>query len=240
MNWEKWQPWYEKISRELNLKKEKDEEAARILSELVPNPSISELKKLINNRECMVFGAGPSLSKDLEKLSESNNLDRVLIPADGATGAVIDYRVPEVIVTDLDGNIEPQLRAWREGAWLVIHGHGDNIPELRRVLPKLSERVIGTTQVKPHSNLYNFGGFTDGDRAAFMSHELGASKIYLVGMDLGSEIGDWSGDKNKEEKIPKLRICRGLLSWLSSDLQANLINLTSNGEKIPNVPEESK
>lgn len=186
-----------------------------------------------------MFGAGPSLDADLGKLQRAGYLNEVLIAADGATSGVIKYRHPEVIVTDLDGNVEDQLEAWRLGSWLVIHVHGDNIDGVREVLPKLGERIIGTTQVEPFSKLYNFGGFTDGDRAAFMAHELGASKIYLAGMDLGSEIGRHSGDKDRARKLIKLEICRELLAWLADELGAKLINLTTKGEEIPNVQREA-
>jgi hypothetical protein len=66
-----------------------------------------------------------------------------------------------------------------------------------------------------------------------MAQELGASRIYLVGMDLGSEIGKYSGDKDPKRKIVKLSICKELLAWLAGDLGAKLINLTAKGEHIP-------
>jgi uncharacterized Rossmann fold enzyme len=119
---------------------------------------------------------------------------------------------------------------------MVVHAHGDNITQVRRILPKLSERVIGTTQVEPFGKLYNFGGFTDGDRAAFIAHELGASKIWLAGMDLGTKIGKRSGDKDVKQKLIKLAICGELLAWLAGELNANIVNLTG-GEPIPNIPE---
>ena len=43
----------------------------------------------------------------------------------------------------------------------------------------------------PTNNVYNFGGFTDGDRSVFLAEELGASQIILVGMDLGNKIGKY-------------------------------------------------
>lgn len=163
-------------------------------------------------------------------------MEKVLIAADGATSAVRKYRTPDVIVTDLDGDVEDQLDAWRKGAWMVVHGHGDNIPKLKQVVPKLTERVLGTIQVDKPAQLTNFGGFTDGDRAAFMAHHLGASKIYLAGMDLGEEVGKYSRTPKNERKLMKLDICKDLLSWLAEEFGANIINLTSEGEEIPHVP----
>lgn len=238
MRWDLWRPWYERIARQLNLDTKADEEAAKVLNDLLPNPRIQELTELLRGCECIVFGAGPSLDVDLEKLEPADYMRKVLIAADGATTAVLKYRHPDVVVTDLDGVVDDQLKAWRRGAWMVIHAHGDNIAQVRKIVPVLKERVVGTTQVEPFGKLYNFGGFTDGDRAAFMAHELGAKKIYLAGMDLGTEIGKHSGDKETERKIIKLEICEKLLSWLSGRMNANLVNLTTGGTPIPNVPSE--
>lgn len=239
MRWELWHPWYEQISKRLELDETADRAAAKILNDLLPEPDISGMAKIVEKRECIILGAGPSLDEDLERLQRASLLNKVLISADGATSAVIKYRAPKMIVTDLDGNVEDQLAAWRRGSWLVVHAHGDNVKQVRRFLPNINERIIGTTQVKPFGRLYNFGGFTDGDRAAFMAHELGASKIYLAGMDLGTEIGSYSGDKNLKRKFMKLNICGELLSWLASELGAPMINLTTNGKPIKNVPKRA-
>jgi len=238
MLWELWHPWYEKIVRRLNLNKKADESATKMLNDLLPKLDIRKLASLVKGKECIALGAGPSLDDDLKKLERAGFLNKTLIAADGATSAVLEYRNPEIIATDLDGNVDDQLEAWRRGSWIVVHAHGDNIAQIRKIVPKLKERVIGTTQVEPFSKLYNFGGFTDGDRAAFMAHELGASKIYLAGMDLETEIGRYLGDKDRKRKLIKLAICKELLSWLARELGANVTNLTSKGEEIPNVRRE--
>jgi len=237
MRWELWRPWYEEIVTRLGLDKKADEAAAKTLNDLLPKPDIRKLTSLIKGKKCIVLGAGPSLDTDLMKLQRGGYLQKTLIAADGATSAVLKYRNPDIIGTDLDGKVDDQLDAWRRGSWLVVHAHGDNIEQVR-TLPRLSERVIGTTQVEPFGRLYNFGGFTDGDRAAFMAHELGASKIYLVGMDLGTRIGRYSGDKDRKRKLIKLEICGELLSWLAGELDAPVINLTTHGKPIPNVLSE--
>jgi uncharacterized Rossmann fold enzyme len=235
VRWELWRPWYDLIARRLGLDQKADEDAAEILEKLLPEPELDGLKDVIQGRECIVFGAGPSLEEDLERLERLGFLSKTLIAADGATSAVLRFRRPEIVVTDLDGNVDDQLDAWRRGSFFVVHSHGDNVGQLLRVIPNLKERVIGTTQVRPPGKLFNFGGFTDGDRSAFLAHELGASKIYLAGMDLGTEIGGYSGEKDPSRKLPKLEICRELLSWLAGDLKANIVNLTTRGESIPNI-----
>lgn len=238
MHWTLWQPWYNQITEKLKLDKEADHNTAKTLENTLPKPKIINLAKLVNDKECIIFGAGPSLETDLKKIKQANWLNKTLISADGATSAVIKYRNPDIIVTDLDGNINDQLAAWTQGSWLVIHGHGDNLKKVREITPKLDERVIGTTQTKAFGKLHNFGGFTDGDRAAFMARELGASKIYLAGMDLGKKIGRHSGQVEKERKLAKLEICKDLLSWLAEEFGANLVNITTSGKDISQVPRE--
>jgi len=238
MQWGLWRPWYDDIARRLELNRRADHQAAEKLNALLPRPNIQGLKKVVLGRDCIVFGAGPSLDADLKRLERADFLNGVLIAADGATSAVIRYRNPDIVATDLDGEVEPQLAAWHQGAWLVVHGHGDNLERVKQVVPNLRARVIGTVQTQAFGKLFNFGGFTDGDRAAFMAHELGASKIYLAGMDLGQKIGRHSGDKDRERKLIKLKVCSELLAWLAGELGAKLINLTSQGEPIPNVPTE--
>ncbi len=239
MNWNLWRPWYEQIVARLNLDPLEDWRAARVLNGLLPEPDLAGLSKLIRGKECVVFGAGPSLEADLRNVVRSRWLTKVLIAADGATSALLRYRPPDAVVTDLDGNVEDQLTAWHLGSWMVIHAHGDNLDQVREVVPRIGERIIGTTQVRPFGKLYNFGGFTDGDRAVFMAHELGASKIYLAGMDLGREIGVYSGDKDLKRKFTKLEICGELLAWLGKKFDAKLVNVTSGGEEIPNIPRGS-
>jgi len=235
MRWETWAPWYEKIVKRLKLDKRHDEEAAELLNEILPDADIRELRRIVQGQECIVFGAGPSLDEDLKALDRAGYLGKVLISADGATTPILRYRDPEIIVTDLDGAVVDQIGSWRRGSWLVIHGHGDNIAKIREVMPEARERVIGTIQTRAFGKLHNFGGFTDGDRAAFMAHELGASRIYLAGMDLGKEIGKYSGFKDPTRKIVKLAICGELLAWLAGSLGANLVNLTADGINIENV-----
>ena len=236
MRWETWRPWYDRIVKRLGLNRKADQDAAEILDKFLPEPELAGLENLVRGRECIVFGAGPSLDIDLERLERAGFLGKTIIAADGATSAVLKFRTPEIIVTDLDGNVDDQLDAWCHSSWVAVHAHGDNIAQVRKIAPKLKERVIGTTQVEPFGKLYNFGGFTDGDRAAFMAHELGASKIYLAGMDIGTKIGKHSGDKDLSRKLTKLKICKELLAWLAGEFRANIVNLTSHGESIPNVP----
>ncbi len=236
MDWEDWRPKYEEITEKLDIDPESDRRAAEILKDLISESDPKELETKIRGNDCIVFGAGPSLETDLNKLRDHGWLEKVLITADGATSAVMNYEIPDVIVTDLDGIVEDQLEAWEKGAWMVVHAHGDNVEKIRKIVPQLKERVLGSIQVDRPPELTNFGGFTDGDRAAFLAHHFGASTIYLAGMDLGTDLGRWTGKTDIGKKIEKLKICEDLLSWLAEDFDAGVFNITTSGTDIPNVP----
>ncbi|MEM2795796.1 MAG: 6-hydroxymethylpterin diphosphokinase MptE-like protein [Candidatus Hadarchaeales archaeon] len=231
-----WAPKYLEIAERLRIDKEADLRAAAVLESLLPEPDIARLTKIVRGKSCVVAGAGPSIQKDLENLEKYGMMRLTIIAADGATSAVLRYKVPEIIVTDLDGNVKDQISAWRSGAWIVVHAHGDNLEKVERFMQTVRNgRIIGTTQTRPFGKLFNFGGFTDGDRGAFMAHELGAAKILLAGMDLGEKIGLFSGKKDPTRKIEKLKICGELLSWLA-ELGAPLINITSGENRLPSIP----
>src|SRR5215218_6976206 len=88
----------------------------------------------------------------------------VKIAADGAVQFLIENKVrPDIVVTDLDGNPAFLQKAEKMGATMVVHAHGDNTGMLKKLVPKF-KKLVGTTQVMPVENVYNFGGFTDGDR----------------------------------------------------------------------------
>jgi len=235
--WE-WTPWYEKIARRLQLSKEEDQKAADLLSSLLKEDALTldELKDRISERAVIIFGAGPSLANDLGRLSEASMLEKYcLITADGATTAlmVISRKFPDVIATDLDGRIEDQIEASRRGSVIIVHAHGDNVPLLAKYVPSLKNR-IGSTQVEPRPHVYNFGGFTDGDRAAFAAVELGASALVLAGMDFGHVVGEYSKPDSHASRMKrrKLEIGLELLAWLSTRTRIPLYNVTERGVAI--------
>ncbi|MEM4389706.1 MAG: 6-hydroxymethylpterin diphosphokinase MptE-like protein [Candidatus Micrarchaeia archaeon] len=111
-----------------------------------------------------------------------------VIAADGASEMLLkEGIVPDVVCTDLDGRMEAIREAGEKGAVIVIHAHGDNISKLEDAVRMLRGcKLIGTTQVEPKGRVYNFGGFTDGDRCIFLARAFGASPIGFVGIDFRS------------------------------------------------------
>ena len=233
-----WWPWYNKIINTFGYDRSKDQLVADVLSNLISWRAVDpqQLKVLLSGQSVLVFGAGPSLEEDLQQIAKENLLKKcAIISADGATTALLKVAkvVPRVVVTDLDGNINDLLRANGLGSIMVVHGHGDNINRLRKYVPKFKS-VVGTTQVEPRPNVYNFGGFTDGDRAVFLATAMGAKLVALAGMDLGRVVGKYSKKqvRSVEVKVSKLKICKELLEWLASKIDIPLYNVTGRGENI--------
>lgn len=187
MDFAAWEPVYERILEDFGFDRKGDEEAAYFLSNLLTDDntvSLSELKASISGKPALVCGNAPKLRTELSEVDLSAF---VIIAADGAAAVLMDTgRVPEVICTDLDGNseidIEKEIFACEEGSIVLIHAHGDNIDKLQKYVPRF-RRFIATTQAKPFDNVYNFGGFSDGDRCVFVAREFEARSIRLIGFD---------------------------------------------------------
>jgi hypothetical protein len=92
--------------------------------------------------------------------------------------------------------------------------------------------VLGTTQAQPAGNLYNFGGFTDGDRALFLAVALGASEITLAGMDFGDVVTRYSRPnietataKADDFKKKKLMYAEKFTQWIIDNENVKVVNL---------------
>ncbi len=235
-----WWPWYRRIVETFGYSQAEDQSAADLLSKLLAGKATdpAKLRRCIANRRVLVFGAGPSLEDNLKQVMQEGVLhDFVSVVADGATSALLHVAdaVPDVIVTDLDGVVSDIVSAQQRGALIVIHAHGDNIEQLKRFVPDFSS-ALGSTQVEPRPNVYNFLGFTDGDRAVFLAAAMGAKSIVLAGMDFGSVVGKYSKQQVKSlaVKREKLKISRELLEWLAQQTHKDigLFNMTGGGEEI--------
>ena len=193
MKFDEWEPIYKLILEDMHWDRIYDEESARILSKLLETKArkkipdvldIELLHKVINGKDVIVCGKAPCLKDEIKNIDFKKY---VVIAADGATSILIKNGIaPNVIVTDLDGNMDDEAKANDLGAIMVVHAHGDNMDALGEELFRL-RRVIGTTQSTPLSNIYNFGGLSDGDRSVFLAKEMGAKSITLIGFDFKDE-----------------------------------------------------
>ncbi len=232
-----WEKYYKEILEDFGFSRSGDEESAKLLDEILSTEgclTLDDLSQIVGfSDKFIVFGAGPSLKEHIIYLKENYDLrDYVLVSADGATTALIEERIsPDIVATDLDGNIDDILLANIRGANIVIHAHGDNIDKIAS-LTSFFNNVLGTTQAQPVGNLYNFGGFTDGDRAMFLAVALGASEMTLAGMDFGDIVTKYSRPNIETDlaeaddfKKKKLKYAELFTQWIIDNEDVTIINL---------------
>ncbi|SDA73027.1 6-hydroxymethylpterin diphosphokinase MptE-like protein [Methanobrevibacter millerae] len=237
MEFGQWSIYYKEILDDFGFSREDDEKSAQVLDEILSEEgclTLEDLSKIVGfSDRFIVFGAGPSLKEHIQLLLENYDLkEYVLVSADGATTAMVEERIsPDIVVTDLDGNLDDILLANLRGANVVIHAHGDNITKVAQLTPFFTN-VLGTTQAQPVGNLYNFGGFTDGDRAIFLAVALGASEITLAGMDFGEIVTKYSRPNlpdivgpADEVKRKKLQYAEEFTNWIEENENVKITNL---------------
>jgi uncharacterized Rossmann fold enzyme len=182
MEFEEWEPYYREILEYFGIEREGDEEAARILASLITRDDLPLLSALCRGKTVTVCGNAPCLPHEL------GGIEGCIFAADAASEVLWRSGIrPDAVFTDLDGATDDYLVMNRKGTVMVIHAHGDNIPLLLHWVPLFPGPVVGTTQGRPFPPLYNFGGFSDGDRAAFAADSLGADRICFVGFDLDDQ-----------------------------------------------------
>ena len=231
-----WKKRYFSILKELNYSEKKDKESALILDSILKKTdTIKKVRKLIEGKTIFVIGSGPSLSIAIPKLKKLEK--SIKIAADSSLKPLVDNGIiPDIIVTDLDGNEDTIKKISKTKSIFVIHAHGDNIEKLQMV--KKMKNCIGTTQTNPFNKIQNFGGFTDGDRGVFLANHFDAKKIILFGMDFGNQIGKFSNTKksDRKTKLKKLEIGRDLLIWLSTITKSELFTTSKPIEGFRKIP----
>lgn len=221
MRWEDWEGHYRQILTEFGFSSADDVAAAERLAATLgrppyrPGEAWARLERKLRGRRVVVLGAADSAPQELRPIE----IDVPLITADGATSAALEEdRLPMLIVSDLDGRVEDEVAAVRRGSIIAIHAHGDNQEAVSRWLPRFEvTRVVGTCQTRPVPPLRNFGGFTDGDRACFIAHGLGAARLRLAGFDFSGRVGRYTGPFDPVVKARKLAWARRLLGELERD-----------------------
>ena len=203
MKFEEWEPVYERLLASFGYDRRDDERARGLLAEFATPFDFDRLD--CAGRMVAVAGAGPSLPDDLDRVAGA---DRVFA-ASTAVDVLDEHGVRvDLMVTDLDKNPETAAALTHEGVPVAAHAHGDNVPAIREWLPALgTDHPLATTQAAPQPPVYNPGGFTDGDRAAFLADHLGAADLVFVGWDFDDP--DVSA-----AKAEKLRWAARLLGWL--------------------------
>jgi len=221
-----WESKYQDILKDFGYSRKKDTQSCKLLDSLLPKKiPIIKIRNLIENKPVFVIGAGPSLPSCISILKKYKKITKIV--ADGATKAIIENNLkPDIVVTDLDGDIKSLKKVGRTNTLMIVHAHGDNTDKIHLV--KNFKNCVGTTQTKPIGKVHNFGGFTDGDRCVFLANNFKAKKIILLGMDFGTKIGKYSKTRiiNRSVKIAKLRHGKKLLEWLAPNSESELYSTT--------------
>ena len=216
-----WGKRYSDILKEFKYSRESDKKSAIILNSIIKKSEMAKLTSLLKKKTVFVIGSGPSLSAAIPKIKKFKK--SIKIAADSSVQPLVENGIiPDIVVTDLDGDQNTLQKISKKKSIFVVHAHGDNIEQLD--FAKNFKNCVGTTQTKSFGKLKNFGGFTDGDRSVFLASYFQAKKIILVGMDFGNRIGKFSNTKKSERrvKLMKLKRARLLLEWLATTTKSEL------------------
>ncbi|MFC6862576.1 6-hydroxymethylpterin diphosphokinase MptE-like protein [Halomicroarcula sp. GCM10025817] len=206
MEFETWAPVYESLLADFGYPRAGDEHARDRLATLLVDQSTYDPADLpLAGATVAIAGAGPSLEAEADRASAAD----VVLAASTATDRLESAGVAvDCMVTDLDKNPETGREFTASGRPVAVHAHGDNVPAVERWVPEYDPTfVVPTTQAAPADPVRNFGGFTDGDRAAFLADHFGAADLVFVGWDFD----DPGVDATKRQKLVW---AERLLHWL--------------------------
>jgi len=212
-----WEPVYEEILSDFGYSRYEDEACVRVMMSVTLNNDLvsDEDAGALVKSTCTVFGNSPSLEKDIERLGTEGTL----IASGSAVGRLLAMGImPDIVATDLDGDIDSQLEASASGSLTLLHAHGDNADLISRYAGLLKGPVAMTTQSTPRDIVYNFGGFTDGDRAVCFARHFGCRKILLPGFDYEHPMPKEGSDPSIKKK--KLAWAKRIIEGMNpSDVQ---------------------
>ncbi|QZP38080.1 6-hydroxymethylpterin diphosphokinase MptE-like protein [Halobaculum magnesiiphilum] len=180
MEFTDWEPIYAAILADFGFDRAADE-AVRDRAAAFAEPF--DLDRLdCSGATVAVAGAGPSLEADA---SLARDADFVFAASTATDRLVAEGVAVDAMVTDLDKNPGTGLARTERGAVVVAHAHGDNGDLIEEWLPRYdAANTLVTTQAAPVDAVANYGGFTDGDRAAFLADHCGAERLVFPGWDL--------------------------------------------------------
>jgi len=219
-----WKTQFKEIRKEFGYLEKDDLISVRKLDSLLKGKnSKKQFQNMIQGKTVFIIGAGPSLTKSLKYIKKSKKVTKIV--ADGAVRALLEKNIkPDILVTDLDGDLKSIEKIGKTKIPIIVHAHGDNYEKLEIV--KKLKNVVGSTQTRKIGKIENFGGFTDGDRCVFLAEYFNASKIVLIGMDFGQKIGKYSKHRiiNRKIKIKKLKFGKKIVEWIGTKSKADLFS----------------
>lgn len=241
MRYERWAPFYEEIRADFGFPFEREVQSAERLARLLPPAAradpLGRIRRRLAGRDAVVVGGAPGAGPPPVWRLSSVGPPPSIVATDGqAATCLAAGLVPDVVVTDLDGPIPGQISSNQRGSLVLVHAHGDNAPALERWVPEFPGELAGSWAGPPRDDLLDVGGFTDGDRAAFLAEELGAGRLLLWGFDFRSveETGP-----PRELKLRKLRWAERLLGELARSGRSPVLLWRRDGSLVPYGSAES-
>jgi len=206
MDYDEWKPVYEAVLSAFGYPASGDERARDRLAALLADSETFDPRSLVfDGRTVAVAGGAPSLTDEVDVAAEADRVVAASTAADRLLAAGVSV---DVVVTDLDKHSDTVVELTRGGTPVAVHAHGDNVALVESTVPDCDpSAVLPTTQAAPVEGVRNFGGFTDGDRAAFLADHLGAAELVFPGWDFEDE-------GVSAEKRDKLVWAERLLYWL--------------------------
>ncbi|MEF8806512.1 6-hydroxymethylpterin diphosphokinase MptE-like protein [Natronomonas sp.] len=205
MRYEEWQPAYEAILSDFGFEPAADERARDVLAELLESERPLSVDDIDLSGTVAICGGAASLVGDLDVARRADSVVAASIAADILRDAGVAV---DCMVTDLDKNPGTARALTEAGTPVAAHAHGDNLDAVREWIPEFdAAAVLPTTQAAPVGPVVNPGGFTDGDRAAFLADACGAERLVFPGWDLDDPTVGRS-------KARKLLWAERLLRWL--------------------------
>jgi 2-amino-4-hydroxy-6-hydroxymethyldihydropteridine diphosphokinase len=236
VEYSEWAPRYERIRAEFGFDFAREEKAAALLESLLPPEALIDplgrVRALLGGREAIVVGLAPNAGPPPLWRRPASERPPALIAADGATVTCLAAGlVPTIVVTDLDGPVPSEITANRRGSLVVIHGHGDNLAALAEWVPQFPGALVGSWAGPPRGGLLDVGGFTDGDRAAYLAEHVGARRLVLWGFDFDHV--EETDPTLRARKLSKLAWARRLLTELAERSRVPLLVWRPDGTETP-------
>ena len=227
MLYDEWEPVYAAILSEFGYDRAGDERVRDRLRSLVADGDPLGVGDLEFGGTVAVCGAAPTLRSELPLADRAD----CVVAASGAAAVCSEHGVAvDCVVTDLDKTPDTAVALSDAGVPVAVHAHGDNAAAIERYVPAFdTTAVLPTTQAAPTPPVCNPGGFTDGDRAAFLADECGADKLVFPGWD-------FDDDTVTPEKSKKLRWAERLLRWLEGRRDERFAVLDGRRGRIDPLP----
>jgi len=231
LEYARWAPQYARIAAAFGFDLAKEARVAEQLRHLLPAASLKRplerCTERIAGREAVIVGLAPEAGAPPLHLLPPTVRPHIVLAADGATTRCLAGGiVPDLVVTDLDGPVASEVNANARGALVVVHAHGDNAEAL-----EFTGALAGSWAGPPAPDLLDVGGFTDGERAAFLASHVGATRILLWGFDFAHPDGNSPTERAKKGR--KLAFAREDLLLLAAEGRSPVLEWRRDGTLRP-------